>query len=176
MPLIGSCLALTDQDFHFIDIASKRIRERESHGGNPRDLLGQMLATQKVKPHFLDSHILHMISTNVLAGSDTTSTALRGTLWLLLTHPKVLERLRAELREKMAEDDNEESKGVNLSRTGVWKFAKSEQCPYLQAVLYEGLRLFPPAAVTLDRVVPEGGMTAGPHFVPAGVGSSSFPS
>ncbi|KAI0514712.1 cytochrome P450 [Xylaria bambusicola] len=169
MPLIGSCLALTDQDFYFIDVASKRIREREAQGGNPKDLLGQMLATQQVKPQFLDSHILHMISTNVLAGSDTTSTALRATLWLLCTHPEVLERLRAELTEKMTQDGD-------MNRTGVWKFAKSEQCPYLQAVLYESLRLFPPAAVTLDRVVPEGGLKAGPHHVPAGtvVGTSPW--
>ncbi|KAI0904509.1 cytochrome P450 [Ustulina deusta] len=175
-PLIGSCLALTDQDSYFIDVASKRIRERESHGGNAKDLLGQMLATQQVKPQFLDSHILHMISTNVLAGSDTTSTALRATLWLLCTHPEVLARLRAELREKMAEDGPEENKGGNENQTGVWKFTKSEQCPYLQAVLYESLRLFPPAAVTLDRVVPAGGMMAGPHHVPAGtvVGTSPW--
>jgi cytochrome P450 len=163
-PLIGSCLALTEQDFHFVSIAAKRMSEREKQGGNTKDLLGQMRATQQVKPHFLDSHILHMISTNVLAGSDTTSTALRATIWLLLKHPEALARLRAELREKGAEDPSGENKGV-------WKFARSEQCPYLQAVLYESLRLFPPAAVTLDRVVPAGGMKAGQYHVPAGVGS-----
>ncbi|KAI0533240.1 cytochrome P450 [Xylaria digitata] len=170
-PIIGSRLALTDQDTYFIDVAEDRIRERVAHGGDSKDLLGQMLTTQKSKPHFENKHIRHMISTNVLAGSDTTSTALRAVIWLLHKHPDTLKRLRAELDEKMVRA--EDQKG---GEEGVWKFATSEGCNYLQAVLYESLRLYPPAAVTLDRVVPKGGMTVGPHYVPAGtvVGTSAW--
>lgn len=174
-PIIGSRLALTDQDSYFVDVAQERISERVAHGGNSNDMLGQMLTTQKSKPHFKNSHIKHMIAINVLVGSDTTGTALSAVFWLLLTHPETFKRLRAELDEVRASIKTADNKNGSRGDDRVWTFATAERCSYLQAVMYESLRLFPPAPGTLDRVVPEGGMTIGSHYVPAGVSGFSSP-
>jgi cytochrome P450 len=46
--------------------------------------------------------------------------------------------------------------------------AKVDDLPYLDAVLEEGLRLFPSIPMTLPRYVPEGGRTIGGYTLPAG--------
>lgn len=46
--------------------------------------------------------------------------------------------------------------------------SEANEMPYLQACLYEGLRLHPAVGLTLPRVVPEGGITVNEVYIPAG--------
>ncbi|KAL4756120.1 cytochrome P450 [Aspergillus foveolatus] len=46
---------------------------------------------------------------------------------------------------------------------------------YLQAVILEGLRIYPPLPFALPRVVPQGGDTVDGHFLPAGTIVSTNP-
>jgi len=43
---------------------------------------------------------------------------------------------------------------------------------YLQAVVLEGMRIYPPLPLGLPRVVPAGGDTVDGYFLPGGVGIS----
>ncbi|EJF59817.1 cytochrome P450 [Dichomitus squalens LYAD-421 SS1] len=79
-----------------------------------------------------EEEILAQMSTFILAGMDTTSTALSITLTILSQHPEVQEKLRNEILEA--------SKGEPL------EYDALVSLPYLDAVCRETLRLYAPVA------------------------------
>ncbi|CAA9962782.1 benzoate 4-monooxygenase cytochrome P450 [Pyrenophora teres f. maculata] len=89
------------------------------------------------------------------AGSETTASALTAILRSLLQHKGVLHRLTAEIRNTF---DHETDITV----------ASTANLPYLNAVIDEGLRLCPPVAIGIPRVVPQGGDTVCDQWVPEG--------
>lgn len=93
--------------------------------------------------------------TLIVAGSETTTTALTGTVWYLLANPSCLEQLKQEIRG--AFKTREEITGDST--------AKLE---YLRAVIEEGLRLFPPIVHRLQRDNPETPYTIDGHHFAAG--------
>ncbi|XP_028967620.1 cytochrome P450 3A31-like [Galendromus occidentalis] len=78
-----------------------------------------------------DDQITDMASSALLAGSGTTSTALSFTTKLLLRFPEVQERLRNEL---LAATD----------RGTKFDFDRMQKCAYMEAVILEVLRMYPP--------------------------------
>ena len=48
-------------------------------------------------------------------------------------------------------------------------FSKAENLQYLNAVIEESLRIYPPLVVGLPRIVPEGGASVAGHYVPENV-------
>lgn len=101
----------------------------------------------------------------IVAGSDTVATPIRGTLLYLLSSPQAYDKLRREI------DGYWYDKGELLpDETTVIPNSKALQLPYLQAVIYEGLRMNPPFSGQMGKRVPPGGETL-PNgvFVPGGV-------
>ena len=94
----------------------------------------------------------------VVAGSDTTATAIRMTLFLLATTPRAYRRLQREI------DDGIASGRISAPITN----AEGKALPYLQAVIREGLRYHPPGFNLLPKVVPPSGDTLCGQFVPGG--------
>lgn len=88
-------------------------------------------------------------------GSETNATLLSGALYNLAKHPVVLERLLAEIK-KVSLD------GKTVNMTDV------HSLPYLNAVLEECLRIYPPSAFNQARVVPKEGAIICGIPVPAG--------
>jgi cytochrome P450 len=88
----------------------------------------------------------------VLAGHETTSTALTWAWYLLATHPAVAERLYAELDTVLGDRD-----------PGLDDVA---QLPYANAVFTEALRLYPPALAFGRRPLRTCGL--GGYSIPAG--------
>ncbi|KAJ0282876.1 hypothetical protein CBS470a_007591 [Colletotrichum nupharicola] len=85
----------------------------------------------------------------IIAGSETTATALSGAIYMLTTHPEILKTLADEIRSSFASES--EMNSINTA-----------QLPYLQAVLEETLRFFPPAPNALPRITPpEGNLVLG---------------
>ncbi|KAI1204124.1 cytochrome P450 [Annulohypoxylon truncatum] len=166
MPIIGNWLASNDRNTYFFEFATKEVQARTDRDGDYKDIVSQLLSVQKAKPELNDTNIAFMMTTNVFAGSDTTSTTLRAIVYLLLKHPGKYRRLMDELESKRRKGE------LSLPIT----FKQAESCPYLQAVLYEAMRLYPAAGDILDRDVPPGGMTIDGHYVPAGtvVGTSAW--
>ncbi|KAI0421147.1 cytochrome P450 [Xylaria grammica] len=166
MPLIGNLLAINERNGFFFHFAQREVQTRKDQGGNDKDIVGQLSKVQQTKKELDDVSIAYMMTSNVFAGSDTTSITLRAIFLYLIRHPNALSKLRSELQGRQA-----------LGKlSSIATAAEAETCPYLQAVIYESMRLFSPVAFMLDRDVPVEGMTICGHHVPGGtvVGTSPW--
>ncbi|KAF2115707.1 pisatin demethylase [Lophiotrema nucula] len=98
----------------------------------------------------------------ILAGSDTTSAALRIIMLYIMTHPRVYTKLQAEI-------DGAVKAGI---ASEVIPDAEARRLPYLSAVVREGLRVHPPVVNLFSRVVPEKGdavtVDGKEYFLPGG--------
>lgn len=92
----------------------------------------------------------------IIAGSDTTSTAMAGTFFYLAHNVEVLKKLCEEIREAF-EDVEDIVSGPKLSA-----------CSYLRACIDETMRMSPPVAGALPRQVLTGGLDIDGVHVPAG--------
>ncbi|KAJ5930920.1 hypothetical protein N7466_006413 [Penicillium verhagenii] len=81
----------------------------------------------------------------MVAGTETTATALSGLLYQLLMNPAKMEKIMQEIQETFEKDSDIEMRAL-------------EHMTYLNACIEEGLRVYPPVPVGLPRIVPEGGL------------------
>lgn len=100
--------------------------------------------------------IERLTSGSIIAGSDTTSTAIAATLFYLVRNPATLARVTEEVRNAFS-DVEEIRQGPAL--TG---------CTYLRACIDEAMRMSPSVGGLLPREVQAGGMTICDEFIPAG--------
>ena len=91
----------------------------------------------------------------MIAGSETTATLLSGATYLLMKHPTVLKKLESEIR--------------RFSTDAELTFISTSQLPYLNAVIEESFRLYPPGPVRAPRITKPGGAIIDGHYVPGGV-------
>lgn len=91
----------------------------------------------------------------MIAGTETTATALSGTTYHLLCNPAKLSRLQEEIRSAFTSIEDMSLESLQKQK-------------YLMAVLQEGLRIYPPVPIGLPRVVPPGGATVCGHDLPEG--------
>lgn len=110
----------------FANWVNQYLAERHAQDKEANDVLGRMMAAHYEDGHIMrDDDILHELITIVLAGSETTATALSWALYDLGSNPKTLKKLREELDALGSAPDPE-------------LIAKA---PYLTAVCNETLRL-----------------------------------
>ena len=134
-----------------------RDRVAERFGDKPivrKDMLGSFI-NRGLTQEQLESETL----TQITAGSDSTASALRMTLYYITTNPSVQERLLAEANKAIAEG--------RITRP-VIKDAEARRLPYLQACIKEGLRMYPPVTGLLCKEVPKGGVHIDGKFAPGG--------
>src|SRR5450432_2178656 len=90
----------------------------------------------------------------MMAGAVTTATFLAGVTYYLAHDPRSTSLLQDELRSQFSSLDEITSKALM-------------NCAYLNAVVEEGLRIYPPAgAGHLSRIVPKGGCEIDGVWVP----------
>ena len=138
------------------------------------------IAKEIVKGHFnfetkdrsdmLDSWIRHGFSDRrrmqgevlfqTIAGSDTTAGAIRAFMLHIITNSRVLRKLREEI--DAAAREGRISQPIST--------AEAQQLPYVQAVIREGLRIYPPVSSMFMKRVPDGGEVIDGKFVPEGTG------
>ncbi|KAK7923377.1 Fumagillin dodecapentaenoate synthase [Apiospora marii] len=94
----------------------------------------------------------------VIAGSDTTASVVRSTMLHLMSSPRIYNKLKQIIRQ--AVDEGRASSPI--------KFEEAKKISYLQAVIYEGLRIRAPAPGLYPKVVPAGGDWLHGKFIPAG--------
>ena len=97
----------------------------------------------------------------IVTGSETTATTLSGITSYLAKSPDVMAKLVQEIRHSFANETLITSSGLS-------------KLPYLNAVIQEGLRIFPPLPDGFRRDVPPKGDTICGEWLPEGV--SSVPS
>lgn len=93
----------------------------------------------------------------IIAGSDTTSTAMAGTFFYLANNPAALQKVCKEIRDAFTD--------VEDIVTG----PKLSGCSFLRACIDETMRMTPPVAGALPREILTGGMDIDGHHIPAGV-------
>ncbi|KAH9046659.1 cytochrome P450 [Lactarius hengduanensis] len=102
--------------------------------GNGKDIISLLMRASSAGPEDVqlsEEELVAQMVVFLIAGTDTTSTALSRILHLLALHPDVQDKLRNELKE--AHEDNEELTHDQLV-----------SLPFLEAVCRETLRLYPP--------------------------------
>ncbi|KAM5362190.1 hypothetical protein ACJA88_014140 [Fusarium oxysporum] len=148
-------------------------RETDTHGIGPlmkvtNDNVRQRYSQdQTEKTDMLSSFKVHGLSEGnaqsetlfmFVAGSDTTAAAIRVTLFYLMSCPRVYRKLKEEIRGAVRE--GRASSPVTAAQT--------RELPYLQAVIYEGLRMRPVTTGQQAKEVPAGGDTINGYFIPGG--------
>ncbi|KAM7529951.1 hypothetical protein LguiB_033361 [Lonicera macranthoides] len=132
-------------------------RLQKGYDEKDEDLLGRFIGDNK-SPEFLRDMVISFI----LAGRDTTSSALTWFFWLLSREPGVENKILKEL--KMVRSRTEKKPGEN------YDFDELREMHYLHAAISESLRLYPPVAVDTkscleDDVMPDGTFVGKDWFV-----------
>ena len=123
------------------DLLSRFMAATDDDGGSE---LGAMFATPEAKLRFLRD----MVVTFVLAGKDTTSSALTWFFWLLAANPRCERRAHEEAASCCDDDDDDDDGDVKGMH-------------YLHAAITEAMRLYPPVpfngrVAVRDDVLPGG--------------------
>ncbi|KAF7596258.1 hypothetical protein BBP40_002402 [Aspergillus hancockii] len=126
---------------------------RRMEVGHPRPDLIERLIQKKDELNLSLDNLVSNGESLIIGGSETTATTLSGVTYYLLTNPHALEKITQEVRSTFKSESD-----IDLVSVG--------KLTYTFACLDEGMRLYPPVAPGLPRVVPEGGATVLGQFVP----------
>lgn len=133
-----------------------RVTGRNSSPDDRQNFLDKMLQLEE-KGAVTRTHTNLVCLQNIAAGSDTTAISLSAVIAYLSMYPETLAALRHELQ-------GATNRG-QLSDPVTYK--EAQKLPYLQAVIFETLRIHPAVGTLLVRVVgQEGAQIAGNYFPP----------
>ncbi|CAN7656048.1 cytochrome P450 [Bradyrhizobium sp. LjRoot220] len=121
----------------FVAVLMAERRAAGKHDGAPRDLFDLMGAARdpETGEAFTDEQLGDQIATMILAGHETTATALFWSLYLLALDPATQEQVAAEVR----------GASVNGALATVNGAVDIERLKFTRAVVDETMRLYPPA-------------------------------
>ncbi|KAI1814036.1 cytochrome P450 [Poronia punctata] len=138
-----------------------RMRQGVESTSGHRDFMTCMLQpTRSGEPGMSEHEIMATTPILVIAGSETTASALAGLFFYLARNPAVYSALADEVRSA-------------FSREADITFRRSATLEYLNACIDETLRVYPPAAETTPRVSP-GDFVQG-RYIPKGTHISVYP-
>nr|QWK52371.1 cytochrome P450 94D2 [Isatis tinctoria] len=132
------------------DIVRHRIDQARTGDNKKEDLLSRFMNNEELNsPELLRDIVISFI----LAGRDTTSSALSWFFWLLSKHPQVENKIIQELKSIRART------GKRIGE--VYGFEDLKLMNYLHAAITESMRLYPPVPVDTmscleDTVLPDG--------------------
>ncbi|THU80149.1 cytochrome P450 [Dendrothele bispora CBS 962.96] len=133
------------------------VEHRISAGSNRRDLFHFLIdedGLESVKPS--KGTVISDALVSIIAGSDTTATALVAIFYYLLLNPHCQTRLRREIQ------------SVFTNGEDPLDFTKLAHMSYLTGCINEALRLLPPLSSGAQKYISDdsSGFMAGPYFVP----------
>ena len=134
---------------------TERVNRRLQRTPEHEDLWSKILDKDDTKGGLTPGEHESNASLFMIAGTETTATALSGTTFHLLKNPEKMERLLKEIRVFEDFDD------VTIEQLARMK--------YLDAVLEEGLRMYPPVPIALPRITPMEGIEIDGKYVPGNV-------
>lgn len=128
------------------------IRHHRAAGEDAGDLLSMLMAARDDDGRPMsDEQLRDEVITLFIAGHETTANAVTWTLYLLAQHPHIEERLMTELAV------------LNGTQPAVRDL---QQLPYLEQVLKESLRLYPPAGGATRQPIED--IELGGYLIPKG--------
>lgn len=139
--------------------AVTKTRKRMAMGaegpGGRRDFITHMMRKSKTGDDVISpAEILATFPVLVIAGSETTGTALAGLFFYLSRYPEKASALVSEVRSAYASEED-----ITMDNTS--------KLEYLHAALEETLRIYPPVLASPPRMSP--GAEVGGHYIPKGV-------
>lgn len=157
MALIGKKLSDARADHTALTIEKSERRMAQGPEGNgSKDFMWYILKHNDEKGMTKDE-ITGNSSALIVAGSETTATALSGISYYLTQNPKAMRILIDEIRSAFASEDQ-----ITMKSTA--------ELTYLHACIEEGLRIFPPVVTTPTRISP--GDFVGGYYLPKNVSLS----
>lgn len=139
------------------NIVYHNTKKRMANPDPQDDLFTRLLQDNKGQDLNLPfGEIMSECSSMMNAGTETTTAAMTNTIFLLYTHPRVLQKLRKEI--------DAASPGNQIPTYDVMS-----RLPYLRACIEESLRVRPASSFGLPRIVPAGGREIAGKFVQEGV-------
>ncbi|KAF2103043.1 cytochrome P450 [Rhizodiscina lignyota] len=116
------------------------------------DLLGSFIASRKAYPLMDEIRLIHLSTTNVVAGANNSAKAMDATIHWLALHPEAQDRLYNEITSvnmaAMKEAETEGPAALDLAL----------KMPYLDAMIQESYRTFGAPANNLERLAPKNGL------------------
>ena len=144
-----------------VRLSAEKVQQRLAAGEDPaRSDFWTYILRQKDEKGMSEGEMESNAALILPAGTETLSTALSGTLYLLSKHPAVLAKLCHQLMRHFVSE-------ADITMESVAKV------PYLQEVISEGLRLYPPFSGGLRRQAVHSGLQVSNHAIPEGVSISS---
>jgi len=153
-------------------LASVAVDKEQSSG---RDIISALLKANNQQvggDKLTEDELIGQMTVLIFGAQDTTSSALSRMLYMLALHPEVQERLRAEIRTAVATGASDGS--------GHLDYAEILALPWLDAIVKETLRLYPPVpfvrrVATASCVVPLSTPVHSPHADVAPITSVVIP-
>ncbi|KLO08951.1 high nitrogen upregulated cytochrome P450 monooxygenase 2 [Schizopora paradoxa] len=134
-------------------------KQRKERGSTVKDVFHHLMNEDSEEGYTPEDIVVTDGLLAIVAGSDTTTTALSGIFYYLMTHPLACKKLRAEIDATFPPLEGNPFDTSTLA-----------SMPYLNAVINEGLRLQPSVPVSVQRTpLPgTGGKQIGSEFIPEG--------
>ena len=126
-----------------------------------KDIVGLMLREMKGGEKLREAEVTSNSVLIVGGGAETTSTCLSATIYHLCKTPRVMQKLRDEIRMTFAKSEEVTLKAV-------------ANMPYLRATIDESLRIFPVASYITPRITPKGGHVVDGEVIPGGVSTETI--
>jgi cytochrome P450 len=128
-------------------LVARLVSEHRRHDGPPRDLLDALVAANEGEGGMTDQQLRDEVLTLVMAGHETTANALTWTFYLLSQHPEAVRRIEEEVAREVGD--------------GPLDAAALGRLTYVEQVVKESMRLYPPAWIVErdnleDDVLPSG--------------------
>ncbi|KAK2047235.1 cytochrome P450 [Colletotrichum somersetense] len=150
-------------------LVPKRLKEHQKlHNELSLEKIRRRMALGEARPDFVQSMMMkegslamsqieieQTADTLIIAGSETTSSALSGATFLLVTNPDTMSKLVEEVRTSFKSEKDIDILSVQKLR-------------YMLAVLNEAMRIYPVIPMGLTRIIKPGGDYICERFVPEG--------
>lgn len=145
--------ALTDRKMAHVKMTNEKLERRLESKTKRKDFMEQLSTGE---PALSFAELRANAATLIVAGSETTATAMAGLTYLLLLNPDKLQKVVEEIRAAFASE-------YEIS------MATLHRLSYLGACIDEALRLYPPVGFGVPRRVPGKGLMLNGKWVPGNV-------
>ncbi|CAO2833943.1 unnamed protein product [Amaranthus hypochondriacus] len=126
-------------DIFYQRLLDERKRMTNDEKGDFRTIIDFLIEAQQQDPVFYTNEVIKgMVMIIILAGADTSAAAMEWAMALLLNHPEAMKKARAEIDSVIGHDRLIKEEDIS-------------QLPYLQNVVNESLRLYPPTPLLIPH-------------------------